>query len=152
MMKPLIQTHSSNYLFSVSNNRTFGQMSLLPKNVSFLSTSFLLILVLMIWNKVVASKYHTLWAFACSKLTIETLEQGVKYVQMIKALCSLKWFSDGFKEHTKRTISWNGLTEKAQRHVFRTQWSISDGTFLRTAISHSLFSLKSSHRRCSSGF
>ena len=26
-------------------------------------------------------KLHYLWAFACLKLTIETLEQGVKYVQ-----------------------------------------------------------------------
>ena len=26
-------------------------------------------------------KVKVLWAFACSKLTIETLEQGVKYVQ-----------------------------------------------------------------------
>ena len=28
-----------------------------------------------------AACYTSQWAFTCSKLTIETLEQGVKYVQ-----------------------------------------------------------------------
>ena len=32
-------------------------------------------------SKVKRSKIHTQPAFTCSKLTIETLEQGVKYVQ-----------------------------------------------------------------------
>ena len=35
-------------------------------------------------NKVVlcGQEFLTQWAFICSKLTIETLEQGVKYVQI----------------------------------------------------------------------
>ena len=37
---PYSGTHSLNYLFSVPNNRTFGQVPLLPKNVSFLFISY----------------------------------------------------------------------------------------------------------------
>ena len=40
-------------------------------------------LVVMILQKYTKLAPHlsTQWAFTCSKLTIETLEQGVKYVQ-----------------------------------------------------------------------
>ena len=50
------------------------------KNMQEIGTIFIAILKSYLNNKYM-TKQLTQWAFTCSKLTIETLEQDVKYVQ-----------------------------------------------------------------------
>ena len=70
--------------------RRYCLLLILFRNVILLVNSIkiwlnILVIFSRIWclmNKDVKTFFHTFqWAFTCSKLTIETLEQGVKYVQ-----------------------------------------------------------------------
>ena len=85
----------------------FAQISLVDKSDSVLrltllaaqSTCFLFVfsesvsMGFFFTFAVISASGSTQWAFTCSKLIIETLEQGVKYVRFCNRLCNLVYSS-----------------------------------------------------------